>query len=573
MGIEDDLERLLQQQNSAGSQQQQSSSNHNNNQQQQRNTGHLPAYMGQQSFAAMPSFPANHQQQQMARPQQVNQNVPVVKNAMQTVLATFPKDEQLFVLDLFKKMNSRQLDSATFARLLRDRVGIDKFQLVITAIRSSYVPPPSSSNANVSGPFASGAPAAGSQGYLATNRETRSSSNVAQLQALPQQQQNQIAPLQQSSSSSSSSRQKAPAVEAAPREVAVDVNKMDSSLLQDVINYAGVDLKAESELIMKEAERANYRQQQSSAYSLRHQGSAGRQYIDESRKQTFIATGGQLMTLMRRIAKRSSLSQVEGDCDALLALALQQYLKSILEKCIKACRSRVELGRDMWQIELLDGEDATWCVDGEGRRSRIGAVKRPLVWLEKFEKAREARLAIHELNGSVSEEGRTAMVDAGLVEREGVAAPDSAASSAEPTAAADDKMEGITSSSASGSRKKAKTATGPAETGSAAESYWKEKDEQRIRTKLSNAAALQAIGMDKYSWMTAPNATSTSAATAAPTAQKPPTGAAASRGGFALPREDQRKKILKNRKITMSDLLYCATFIPTIKPQLLLKNR
>lgn len=320
---------------------------------------------------------------------------------------------------------------------------------------------------------------------------------------------------------------------------------IDPSNLQDVIKFAGVDLTAESEMMMRDLEHShgkagNYGESSESEME---------EYDEEGPSQTFVDPIGPLQTRVRRIAKVCGLKNVASDIDAFLSMALKQRLKVLLQQSIRASKYRVEVARERWDIELVDGESA---ISGtktelEGRRSRIGAVKRPLVWLERFEKNKEIKLALNTLKGSVSDEGRNAILEAGVEEEAQVTKLD------EPEAEEEEKDT---------KKKKGKE-----------KDYWKERDDQAIRARQTNVTALQAVGIDpKYSWMMTGTLNTNDINAADKNASNDLLADSGNKGdanksakdakesstltGFGLPRPEIRKKTLDNRRVQTSDLMF-----------------
>jgi hypothetical protein len=295
-----------------------------------------------------------------------------------------------------------------------------------------------------------------------------------------------------------------------------DVLKMDAGSLQDVIQYAGVDLKAESEMIMNNVEM-------SVTKGRRRTTRQPTQDVLDKPPSTF-------QPYLKAMCKQHGLKKMESEVEMFLWMAAVERMKSIMEGSIQVSWQRVEVGRDQWQLDLLDGDDGFMDQKtqldpaNEGKRSRIGAVKRPLVWVEKFEKTREAKLAI-EMKGSVSEEGRMAYL-----------------ASAEAQSPNTTNAEG----GEEGGKRTLKVG-----------------EDVVVRGRLANDAALRAAGLSsKYAWM---NASATTSAAPASTVlnEESPTQTtqqtrrdATAMGGFGLPRPAQRQKILAQRRLQLGDVLF-----------------
>ena len=342
-----------------------------------------------------------------------------------------------------------------------------------------------------------------------------------------------------------------------------DVLTMDAGSLQDVVQYAGIDLKAESEMIMTQVEHSLSTRQQPRRKS---RAASSHHHHQQQQHRTTLATPlPSIQHLLKTICKHYGIRKIESDVEHFLWLAVLERINALLNATIQASWKRVELGRDVWQLDLIDGLDAfedqpqplgTGAGAGAavmvdtGRRSRIGAVRRPLVWLEKFEKTREARLAL-EMKGSVSEEGQMAYLAAGGDAEDGDTEHGTGAAGA-----------GTGGEGGTGGDKK------------------KDKDDVIVRARLTNAAAMRAVGLDsKYSWMTsaaaptpsaaliAPSGLDSSTATSPTNASHPPSALprrdATAMGGFGLPRAEQRYKTLSHRKITVADVMFALRWDPT----------
>ncbi len=289
-------------------------------------------------------------------------------------------------------------------------------------------------------------------------------------------------------------------------------------------------------------------------------------YEDETKKQNFVSSIAQLQNQVKTAVQAAGIKTVQPDVYTVLALAAQDRIRALLEKAVKASRARVEAGRDAWALELLDGPNAVGPDPEHPERSRIGAPKRPLIWLEKHEQAREVASAL-EIGMSLTEIGQQAVMERGaetaLATMSNFLA---AAASATPSAAPQQ------STSTGGAVSGAATSTpGGVE---AAKKLIKKKEELReredlmARARLANAAALYAAGLNtgaKYSWMTEGAAALASVSSTPGRAgaggggtasQEPSRSAIQAAGGFGLPRPEYRKRILSDRRVTLPDLLF-----------------
>lgn len=307
----------------------------------------------------------------------------------------------------------------------------------------------------------------------------------------------------------------------------VDVLKMDAGSLQDVIQYAGVDLKAESELIMGTAESSAFEDSQRRAFA---------QSLSSIIQHDRILPPQSLSKFMIMMCKYYGIRRMEQECINFLWISLVKRAKQLISGSIEASKQRLEIGRDYYKLELVDGEDAVKPIQERmesqgmsadvGYRSRIGSVKRPLVWLERFDRKNEANIAI-KLRGSVSEEGQIAYMESGIENIE--------------------EEEGDTEEDR---RRK---------------SALREREDVVVRARMTNEAALRAAGLGggKYSWMTQASSGAAGSASALE-AKEPPSTAPKDKpakeiitmGGFGLPKPSQRLKQLKTRKVLMNDLLH-----------------
>lgn len=189
-------------------------------------------------------------------------------------------------------------------------------------------------------------------------------------------------------------------------------------------------------------------------------------------------------------------------------------------------------------MELADGAKSIEGVPS-GWRSRVGAVKRPLVWLERSERELEIE-ASKQCGQSLTEDGRQALLDAGISVAVGAAA--------------------TTGGTGGGKR--------------GGDDQPLSREDQAVRTRLANVAAMKAAGSSatKYSWMTGGSSAAAAASTPAPAGVKAgakpdkepaatsttttSTTQAQQATGFGLPRPSIRRRILNARRVTVTDLLF-----------------
>lgn len=106
-------------------------------------------------------------------------------------------------------------------------------------------------------------------------------------------------------------------------------DKVDYDALADVMNSVGVDLREESENIMKENDM------------LAHQNGLEHPQEDHTRTQSFANTS-LLAHRMALIAKRNNLTNVDIDAVNYLALACQDRLRTLLSSMINASKHRAK---------------------------------------------------------------------------------------------------------------------------------------------------------------------------------------------------------------------------------------
>jgi hypothetical protein len=288
----------------------------------------------------------------------------------------------------------------------------------------------------------------------------------------------------------------------------MEKNNVDSSSIQDVIQYAGIDVKAEAELAMRFVERAQPQKEPNwEQNALMKEQST----VDMNRE--ILLMNERLKKTVTKIINECGVKKCENDCVQLIAVALEFRIRGLLEALVFSSKARVEILRESdWKLEAVDTPS-------------VGLVKRPLVWLEKYDRTREGRIAIEELGASLTEAGKLALLDH---------VPEDGTSSSQPTA-----LSQISS--------------------------LKEREDLAIQARLVNKTALQAAGLvsqnSRYSWMNE-GSSSNSAQFAGASIGGSSKGEMKSKkkesrdGGFGLAKPSTRKKILEGRKSTLRDLLY-----------------
>lgn len=157
---------------------------------------------------------------------------------------------------------------------------------------------------------------------------------------------------------------------AAPAEV--DVSKMDSSSLQDVIQYSGVDLKAEAEALYREHEAAHLMNQTYVDHRLKVD-----YFFNPMKMRAILQSRLQRHYLQTRsdaslAASSSSSGQsaapkplgLSEDALQLLGLALQKRLIGIIRRLSEVSKHRVDFGRGKFKIKIEnDPKKQLWLLE------------------------------------------------------------------------------------------------------------------------------------------------------------------------------------------------------------------
>ncbi|KAL6632704.1 transcription initiation factor TFIID component TAF4 family-domain-containing protein [Neocallimastix sp. 'constans'] len=118
----------------------------------------------------------------------------------------------------------------------------------------------------------------------------------------------------------------------------IDVTKLDSESLGDVMKYVGVDLKEETDNILRDNEILNMQQQQIN------------QTDDRSKAQSFLSVPF-LSKMVEEITSKNDITKVEPDYYNCLALAAQERIRNLVEQMILASKHRVGLLHDFFMEE------------------------------------------------------------------------------------------------------------------------------------------------------------------------------------------------------------------------------
>lgn len=135
-----------------------------------------------------------------------------------------------------------------------------------------------------------------------------------------------------------------------------DVNKLDSSALQDVIQYSGVDLKAEAEMILRGSDAFL-----SSSLSAAPTAPVGK---DPRVSFDYFCNGARLKALVSTAVLARGVADMNEDCLDMIALAVQRRLSQVVADLAAISRHRVDYGRARFKIKIdNDPKRQLWLVD------------------------------------------------------------------------------------------------------------------------------------------------------------------------------------------------------------------
>ena len=209
---------------------------------------------------------------------------------------------------------------------------------------------------------------------------------------------------------------------------ASDRRAADETDLQDVLGYANIDLRAEAELSMAQADSAS-----SIGMFASPSGLSQNAYAPDARASPFFyCNPGRLRYIASGIAARvsSSLKAVDEEALAMIAAGLRCRMTEILAACIENSRHRVDRGRAAWRIRILNDP-----------RKQIGMLEQVL------------RLQEEKLKASGETLAATAGADAGKPEGS-TAKPAKKAKSEPETAAVRSRITNTTVMQVTGMKKK-----------------------------------------------------------------------------------------------------------------------
>lgn len=145
-----------------------------------------------------------------------------------------------------------------------------------------------------------------------------------------------------------------------------DVTKMDSASLQDVIQYSGIDLRAEAEMIESELHMPAY-------------ASGGPASQDLRIRPDYFFNMPRMKAIVYMAAKARGIATVNDEVFELMALALQRRLHNIVTGISEISKHRVDIGRLGFKIKVEnDPKKQIWLLEK--------------VYEEQLEKQQEALL-------------------------------------------------------------------------------------------------------------------------------------------------------------------------------------
>lgn len=160
----------------------------------------------------------------------------------------------------------------------------------------------------------------------------------------------------------------------------IDVTKLDSESLGDVMKYVGVDLKEETDNILRDNEILNMQQQQIN------------QTEDRSKAQSFLSIP-YLSKMVEEIVSKNEITKVDPDYYNCLALAAQERIRGLVEQMILASKHRVGLLHDYF-IEESKAKNIGATDKEENYEFSVVVkddVKKALQLIERHERDKERR--------------------------------------------------------------------------------------------------------------------------------------------------------------------------------------
>lgn len=304
-------------------------------------------------------------------------------------------------------------------------------------------------------------------------------------------------------------------------------NDFDVNRLEDVMQYTGVDLKAENEIGLEQKKQIH----------IHNQNISNIPTFPTSLRYDSCFNGPRIKALISASVLPKGITDMGEDCLDLVALALKRRLLQVIEDLIQASKHRVDHGRASWKI-------------------RIENDPRKQVWLlEQFSKRMDDSVRAGKgIYGPMGLGGGGGGVGASLISSR----PSS------PPPIKTDPYSAMTAADIHQASKIAKNNSSSAPSATSAAGI-------DIKTKIANSTAAQATGLELKSWMTDPNVQKAAAAASSSGGAGRTNHGMSSESSFAsapsLTPINDRDLVnsLNNRHINMNDLIFVSENDPRLR--------
>ena len=277
--------------------------------------------------------------------------------------------------------------------------------------------------------------------------------------------------------------------------IEIDVTKMDTSSLQDVMQYSGVDLKAEAELLYRENDSMSI-------------GSGSAASVDHRLKFDYFFNPFKFRAIVQHALQRHFFSntlnsnigtdQLSGgkmnkplgiteEAVHLLGIAIQKRLIGILRRLSEISRHRVDYGRGRFKIKIEnDPKKQLWLqeklfIEGVGEEKRRTAVSATTVTTSS--------------TASIGSPNPNATINPAIASY-----PTPLTASGNQTLLNPPSLATINAAAAAANKPVVSNA--PSKSGASTASGAPGADDT-VKTKLANSTALAALGVRQKSWMSA----------------------------------------------------------------------
>lgn len=359
-----------------------------------------------------------------------------------------------------------------------------------------------------------------------------------------------------SNATNSQTQRKQQTAAAANNSSAQDDHDFDVNRLEDVMQYTGVDLKAEDEIGLEQRNQIHINHHHSMSNAPISTTNTSLRY-----DSTF--NGARMKALISASVLPKGITDMGEDCLDIIALALRRRLVQVIEDLVQASKHRVDHGRASWKIRIEnDPRKQVWLLEQFSKRMddsvRAGkGIYGPMMG--------GPNPSTHGHYGSL------------LSSRTASPPPIKTAPYHGMSAAAIHQAAKIAKTASTSTSTNTTTTTA---TSSSSNTYHSAAGLD-IKTKIANSTAAQATGLELKSWMTDPNILKAAAAAAASSSSN-----AVGRGGecgdssfsansssssFAsapslTPINDRDLvNLLNNRSISLSDLIFVSENDPHLK--------